>query len=184
MRKLALMAHLKYKIHKLKGGTTIQTFVQYGTPYSSGGELSSLRAESACWRVFRSFVTKKAVTQKKINLKVLNGPSLRGLQTDHWQKKTLFGQTYKWPLLSNSGRDQVRCHCGSFLWWPGRSHQVSLTRVLIIVKWEWPETAKNRVEPWKRPIVRKRNFFWVVQILAFLAHLIKCPTKKQCEQGA
>ena len=47
MRKLALMAHLKYKIHKLKGGVTIQTFGQYGTPYSSDGELSSLRAESA-----------------------------------------------------------------------------------------------------------------------------------------
>ena len=32
-------------------------------------------------------------------------------------------------------------------------------RVLTIAKWEWPETAKNRGEPRKYPIDRKRNFF-------------------------
>ena len=31
-------------------------------------------------------------------------------------------------------------------------------RKLTIAKWEWPETAKNRGEPRKCPIDRKRNF--------------------------
>ena len=58
---------------------------------------------------------------QKIDPKVRNGTSLRGLQTGHWQnwgsflaKKTVIGQTFKQPFLHNSGWDQVRCHCGSF----------------------------------------------------------------------
>ena len=37
-------------------------------------------------------------------------------------------------------------------------------RVLTIAEWEWPEKAKNRGEPRKCPIDRKRNFFGGVRM--------------------
>ena len=80
-------------------------------------------------------------------------------------KKTLFGWSWKRPFLRNSGPNQVRCHSGSFLWWPGQSHQVLLTTVQnkghlylwIDASPKWP---KNGVSPKKWPIARKLKFFW------------------------
>ena len=48
---------------------------------------------------------------------------------DFWPKINTFRETWKQPFHHISGLDPVRCHCGSFFWWPRQSHQVSFTKV-------------------------------------------------------
>ena len=53
-------------------------------------------------------------------------------------------------------------------------------RVLTIAKWELPETAKNRGEPRKYPIDRKRNFLGGGPNVKVVAPgiLVICPVDK------